>query len=247
MLPENVKQEIKLFENPEFGKVRVLIRDGEPWFVANDVAAALGYSIPKDAVSAHCNYVELLKGGDSQPFTDSPRGINIIPESDVYALIFRSNLPTAIQFRQWVCEKVLPEIRKTGSYSLQKVELLDFTNPVEAARAWADEYEAKMKALEENKILTEDNEYLREEVGNATYWKQVKAIDWLPNYYDVSIPNVYRKIGKHLSALSRVMNEEIRKAQDSTYGTVNVYSVKIIELFKQQTMTTNIFAEYRKS
>lgn len=50
MLPKNVKQEIKLFENPEFGKVRMLMRDGEPWFVANDVAAALGYATPKDAV-----------------------------------------------------------------------------------------------------------------------------------------------------------------------------------------------------
>lgn len=95
------------------------MREGEPWFVANDIAKALGYSIPKDAVAQHCKYAELLKGGDSPPLTNSPRGINITPESDVYALIFRSNLPQAEDFRRWVCEEVLPSIRKTGKYAVK--------------------------------------------------------------------------------------------------------------------------------
>lgn len=94
------------------------MQGGEPWFVANDVASALGYAVPKKAVIDHCKYAEIFKGTDSVPLTDSPRGISIIPESDVYRLIMRSNLPNAERFQDWVVEEVLPSIRKTGNYSM---------------------------------------------------------------------------------------------------------------------------------
>lgn len=96
--------------NEEFGSVRAFTKEGEPWFIANDVATALGYADAKQAVRDHCNYAELLKGVESTPFTSSPRGIMVIPESDVYALIFGSKLPSADKFRRWVCEEVLPSI-----------------------------------------------------------------------------------------------------------------------------------------
>lgn len=112
--------EVTQFTNKTFGSVRAFVRNGEPWFVANDVANALGYSDPNDAVRKHCKYTELLKTGESPVLTNSPRGINVIPESDVYALIFRSALPAADAFRRWVCEEVLPSIRKTGQYSAQQ-------------------------------------------------------------------------------------------------------------------------------
>ena len=131
------ENQIQLFNNPEFGNMRAIMRDGEPWFVANDVALALGYAVPKDAVAQHCKYVELFKGGESTPLTSSPRGIGIIPESDVYALIFRSNLPKAEEFRRWVCEEVLPSIRKTGSYSMALPQTY-----AAALRALADKAEA---------------------------------------------------------------------------------------------------------
>ena len=131
------ENQIQLFNNPEFGNMRAIMRDGEPWFVANDVALALGYAVPKDAVAQHCKYVELFKGGESTPLTSSPRGIGIIPESDVYALIFRSNLPKAEEFRRWVCEEVLPAIRKTGSYSMALPQTY-----AAALRALADKAEA---------------------------------------------------------------------------------------------------------
>ena len=131
------ENQIQLFNNPEFGNMRAIMRDGEPWFVANDVALALGYAVPKDAVAQHCKYVELFKGGESTPLNSSPRGIGIIPESDVYALIFRSNLPKAEEFRRWVCEEVLPSIRKTGSYSMALPQTY-----AAALRALADKAEA---------------------------------------------------------------------------------------------------------
>jgi len=111
--------------------VRVVDRGGEPWFVANDVAAILGYADCKQAVRDHCKRSELLKGVESVPFTTSPRGITIIPEGDVFRLIVRSNLPTAEKFEAWVMDEVLPAIRKTGSYSVAPVPPAD---PMQALR-----------------------------------------------------------------------------------------------------------------
>lgn len=113
-----------IFERQHFGSVRVIMRNGEPWFVANDVATALGYSNPSRSVQDHCKYAELLKTTSGVVLDMPARGLLIIPESDVYALIFRSNLPKAEEFRTWVCEDVLPAIRKTGSYSTGKADKL---------------------------------------------------------------------------------------------------------------------------
>lgn len=97
-------------------KVRTVWHEGNVWFVAKDVAECLGFTHPQSAIIDHCNYAKVLKSGVSPLLTSSPRGINIIPESDVYRLVMRSKLPAAEQFQTWVCEDVLPSIRKTGGY-----------------------------------------------------------------------------------------------------------------------------------
>lgn len=97
-------------------KVRTVWHEGSVWFVAKDVAECLGFTHPQSAIIDHCNHAKVLKGGVSPLLTSSPRGINIIPESDVYRLVMRSKLPAAEQFQTWVCEEVLPSIRKTGGY-----------------------------------------------------------------------------------------------------------------------------------
>lgn len=110
-----MNNDLSIFSNEEFGSVRVIVQDGKPWFIASDVAKALGYERPNDAVNTHCKKVNKFSYGDS------PRGAqpyNIIPESDVYRLIMRSNLPNAERFQDWVVEEVLPSIRKTGNYSM---------------------------------------------------------------------------------------------------------------------------------
>lgn len=104
--------EIQIFSNKAFGQVRVVERDGEAWFVARDVALALGYEDPADAVQRHCKKANDSNMGVS-PTIPSPK---IIPESDVYRLIMRSNLPDAERFQDWVCEEILPAIRKHGGY-----------------------------------------------------------------------------------------------------------------------------------
>jgi len=95
-------------------QIRTVIKDNEPWFVAIDIAKILGYEKPNNAINTHCKKVNKFK----YPETGQP--INIIPESDLYRLIIRSKLPTAERFGDWVFEEVLPSIRKTGKYELQK-------------------------------------------------------------------------------------------------------------------------------
>jgi len=104
--------ELRIFENEEFGSVRIVGIEGKPYFVANDVARALGYAKPANAVAAHCKGV--LKTG-----IPSEKGIqetNIIPEGDIYRLIIKSQLPSAEKFEKWVFDEVLPSIRKNGGY-----------------------------------------------------------------------------------------------------------------------------------
>lgn len=108
--------ELQVFTNPEFGQVRTLTIEEEPWFVGKDVAVALGYNNPRDALRKH---IEDEDKGVSQIATPSgEQTMTIINESGLYALIFGSKLESAKRFKHWVTHDVLPAIRKTGSYSI---------------------------------------------------------------------------------------------------------------------------------
>ena len=104
--------ELKVFQNSEFGELGVLIIDGKEFFPASQCAAILGYKSPKDAISAHC------KGAVKHrlPTNGGTQEVKYIPEGDLYRLIIRSKLPSAEKFEQWVFDEVLPELRKNGSY-----------------------------------------------------------------------------------------------------------------------------------
>lgn len=151
--------ELQIFNNPEFGKMRSIQIDGEPWFVGKDVAAALGYQNPNEAIQDHVddedklNSKTLLKLNSKSPGLDlGQRGNWLINESGVYALIFGSKLDSAKRFKHWVTKEVLPSIRKTGAYSVPKRVI-----PLMAKQtvAKAQETREEMKALGENptKIL----------------------------------------------------------------------------------------------
>lgn len=106
------KNEVQLFENAEFGKIRTLVLDGEPWFVAVDVCNILGISNPTMAMAG-------LEEFERSKFNLGRQGeTNIISESGFYTLVLRSRKPIAKPFRIWVTSEVLPAIRKTGSYNL---------------------------------------------------------------------------------------------------------------------------------
>lgn len=231
---------VKIFEKEEFGSVRVVMQGDEPWFVARDVAKALGYEDPADAVQRHCKKANNSNMGVS-PGVPSPK---IIPESDVYRLVMRSNLPNAVAFQDWVCDEVLPSIRKNGSYS---TTLPDFANPAEAARAWADQYEKNLALAAANQQLTEEKEILEIVIGNAREWKAVTAIPWLKDYFRDTKPNTCASIGKFLAAQSRLHGAEIKEAPDSRWGKVNVYRTDIIDELKAMLdANPRILAAYRK-
>ena len=109
-------QEFNFSHNGEFNSVRTLVGEqGQPLFVANDVAELLGYAKPRNAISAHCKGA-LIQG---VPTAGGIQQMTLIPESDVYRLIFRSQLASAEKFEAWVMEEVLPAIRQQGFYQMQ--------------------------------------------------------------------------------------------------------------------------------
>ena len=114
---------IQIFTSPEFGDIRTVDQNGEPWFVGKDVAAALGYSNTKDALAKHVDEQDKLQG-DGVAFRDSmgrEQHPVIINESGLYSLIFGSKLEGAVRFKRWVTSEVLPTLRKTGSYMMPKL------------------------------------------------------------------------------------------------------------------------------
>jgi len=134
--------DIQIFKHPEFGDVRVANKDGEPLFVGKDVAIALGYSNPRDALAKHVpdkfkRVSQIATPGGNQDMT-------LITEAGLYKLVFASKLPKAVEFSDWTCEKVIPSIRKHGVYMTAKTAEEILSNPdfiielaqqVKAARA----------------------------------------------------------------------------------------------------------------
>ena len=164
-------KELRIFQNEEFGEIRTVTIDNEPWFVGKDVAEALGYSNTKDALISHVTEEDkrILQRSEIATIEnhlskevfpvnfvsgDIPnRGLTIINESGLYALIFGSKLESAKRFKHWVTSEVLPSIRKHGVYAVD--ELLQ--NPDMAIKAFT----ALKEEREKNKVLQADNERMK--------------------------------------------------------------------------------------
>ncbi len=112
--------ELNIFENKEFGNIRELEIDGEPWFVGKDIAVALGYNDTDQALRKHVDSEDKL----TRQFNGSgqKRSMAIINESGLYSLIFGSKLESAKRFKHWVTSEVLPSIRKSGTYGSNGVD-----------------------------------------------------------------------------------------------------------------------------
>ena len=107
---------IKTFNNPEFGEVRTLTIDGEPWFVGKDVAERLGYSNPQKAIRDHVDEEDRTV---NDSFTVNGTMVTLINESGLYSLILSSKLPNAKTFKRWITSEVIPSIRKHGTYTMK--------------------------------------------------------------------------------------------------------------------------------
>ena len=106
--------EIQIFKHEKFGNIRTINKNGEPWFVGKDVAEVLGYADTRKAIRMHVDDDD--KGGDILSTPGGRQQITIINESGLYSLILSSKLPQAKEFKRWVTNEVLPQIRKTGGY-----------------------------------------------------------------------------------------------------------------------------------
>lgn len=153
--------EMQLFSNPDFGDVRGMLIDEEPWFAGKDVAEILGYSNPQKAIRDHVDDEDKTV---NDSFTVNGTKVILLNESGLYSLILSSKLPNAKKFKRWVTSEVLPSIRKTGSYGTPKspLELLELhyaaikqvNDKVDKVQKDLDDFKLDMPILgvEENRI-----------------------------------------------------------------------------------------------
>lgn len=138
-----MSNEITVFENTEFGSVRTLVINGEPYFVGKDIALILGYVKPRNAIATHVDE-EDKKDAPIQGDLGGTQEMTVINESGLYSLILSSKLPKAKKFKRWVTSEVLPSIRKTGSYSVQqKVDSYMIEDSIARAKRWIEEEEER--------------------------------------------------------------------------------------------------------
>ena len=127
-------ENLKIFENDEFGKIRTIMIGKKPYFMASDVAKALGYVRPNDAIQQHCRATVKHR----TPISGKMQEVNFIGEGDLYRLITHSKLASAEQFESWVFDDVIPEIRETGSYSTKR-DSYTIEDPIARAERWIEE------------------------------------------------------------------------------------------------------------
>lgn len=167
--------ELQIFGNPKFGQIRMIQESGKVLFVASDVARALGYIRPNDAINQHCRYT--VKHSIPHPqSSDKSIEVNVIPEGDIYRLAAKSELPGADEFESWIYDDVLPSIRKHGMYAAD--ELLD--NPDLLIQVATE----LKKAREEKKLLQAENKLL---AGQALTWSDRKILEAIVKKYGAHI------------------------------------------------------------
>ena len=190
-------KQIQIFNSAEFGQVRVLNKNGEPWFVGKDIAEMLGYARPTKAVQDKVDEDDR----DVVPIQDSigrNQNTPIINESGFYSLILSSKLPNAKKFKRWVTSEILPSIRKNGMYATD--ELLDNPDLLIAAAT-------KLKEeREKNRILNEINEKQTQIIGElkprADYTDKI-----LKNTGLVTITQIAKDYGMSGQALNKMLHE----------------------------------------
>ena len=172
---------LQIFENPDFGQVRMVMIEDNPYFVGKDVAEILGYKNPNEAIQDHVDnedkFLRSSMGSEMLKLFSSVKDIQtkfgrqdnwFINESGVYALVFSSKLPTAKKFKRWVTSEVLPSIRKHGAYMTEQTVEKALTSPdflIQLATNLKKEQEARQEAEAKNFKLEHEVVGLNEKIS----------------------------------------------------------------------------------
>lgn len=216
---------VTVFNNEEFGDVRIIMIDNEPWFVGRDVAIALGYAKPLNALSTHVEKDDSLKRGIADSLGRNQDTI-LINESGVYSLIFGSKLESAIKFKNWVTKEVLPCIRKNGIYATDNVIDNILNNPdfgIELLTKLKEERAARIEAEKTNAILMH---------VNKTY----------------TMTEIAKEIGlKSANELNKILAEKkIQYKSNGTWVMYSDYSDLGYESIKQETLDSGRVIYHRR-
>lgn len=254
---------IKIFERQEFGQVRVVEVNGEPWFVARDVCDCLEL----DLASGARGLDDDEKGLHTMQTPGGQQEMSIVSEAGLYSLILRSRKPEAKAFKRWITHEVLPAIRKTGGYGQWNLPRVPKSFP-DALRMIADIEEEKQLALEQRdyykrtkaeigsrreatamataSAAVRQRDALADQLGEGKNYKQVKAIPWLLEVFHESA-GMYSQVGRKLSQLGQRMGISPRIKEDSQYGTIKIHHVEVIEALRLALKQDhNLLGKYRK-
>ena len=190
--------ELQVFNSKEFGDIRTTEIDGKPYFVANDVARALGYKRPADAVTAHCKgsvkHRYLTDGGEQE--------LKVIPEGDIYRLTVRSKLPSAEKFEKWVFDEVIPSIHQYGAYMTEQTIEKALTSPdflIQLATKLKDEQTRRKEAEAEIRVK---DQIIGELKPKADYYDEI-----LKNPGLVTITQIAKDYGMSGKKMNRILHE----------------------------------------
>lgn len=174
--------ELQVFKNQEFGSVRTLTFNDEPWFVGKDVALVLKYSNPQKAIRDHVDEEDRTV---NESFTVHGTAITLINESGLYSLILSSKLPSAKKFKRWVTSEVLPALRKTGQYQVKELS--------------GQELMAKA-LIEAQSVLAAKDKQIQEMKPKADYYDQILQskslvlISQIAKDYGLGAPTMNKKL-----------------------------------------------------
>ena len=228
--------ELMIFNNPEFGEIRTVEVNGEPWFVGKDVATALGYGEGKSLANAVANHVDEEDKGVTELMT--PGGnqkMVIINESGLYSLVLSSKLPGAKRFKRWITSEVIPSIRKHGAYLTPETLEAAILNPDTMIRLCTalKEEQDKRKALEAaNATLAVDNQIMRPKA------------DYFDELVDRNLLTSFRETAKQLDVKEKAFVQFLldkkyiyrdKKGKLRPYADKNAGLFEIKECFNEKT------------
>lgn len=211
--------QLQIFKNTEFGEIRTIEENGKPLFCGSDVAKALGYAKPQNAVAAHCKSVTLKQGNDN---LGRPQQMSFITESDIYRLVFSSKMPNAERFTDWVTEEVLPTILKYGMYATDNVISEIMANPEYGIRLLTElkNERGMRKALETENAL--HKQIIGELQPKANYVDHI-----LNNKGLVTITQIAKDYGMSGKAMNKLLAlEEIQFKQSGQWLLYSKYHDK---------------------